>query len=237
MNSPGGTSEPRIGSREPQDRLVVQLELAAVDRAPQPRRELQALERVGRAGAVDVDAATQRARFVHGGVGVLAQCLRRLGVFGEDADADAGVEQELGGAERERRVHGVGDPLADRLGVVARLDRQVADEHEESLGALARDQVARPHGGPQPGGDLRQQLLAELGAKRVVDAPEVVDVRERERDRGAGGTRVGHGGAQRLGERRASRQLGRHGCGSSWHGQSPRPESARLPTNLTKSRT
>ena len=104
-------------------------------------------------------------------------------------------------AERERRVHGVGDPVADRLGVVARVDRQVAHQHEEPFAALARDEVAGPHRGAQPRGHLGEQLLAELGAKRIVHAPEVVDVRERESDRRAGGTGVRDGVGQRVFER------------------------------------
>ena len=99
--------------------------------------------------------------------------------------------------ELERGVHRVGDALGDRLGVLAGVDRQVAQEDEEAL-ALAVDVVGGPQRGAQPRGDLREQLLAQLGAERVVDAPEVVDVDERERDGRAGRARGGHGIAKRV---------------------------------------
>ena len=107
------------------------------------------------------------------------------------------LDEQLGGAELERGVHRVGDALADGLGVRPGVDRQVAQEHQEAL-ALAVDLVGRPQRGAQPRGDLREQLLAQLGAERVADAPEVVDVHERERDGGAGRARGGHGLAERV---------------------------------------
>ena len=130
---------------EPQDRLVVQLELAALDPAPQPRGQLEPRDRVDRAVAVDGDPAACRLRLVHGGVRVLAQRLGRLGVVREQADADGGVDQQLGRAELERRVHRVGDPLPDRLGRLAPRRRQVADQDQELVAALAHHQVAGPH--------------------------------------------------------------------------------------------
>lgn len=56
------------------DRLVVQLELAALDRPPQPRGQREALERIGGLGAVDRDAAAGGLRLVHRGVRVRSLC-------------------------------------------------------------------------------------------------------------------------------------------------------------------
>jgi hypothetical protein len=88
--------------------------------------------------------------------------------------------------------------VADGLGVQPRLDRQVAQEHVEAL-ALARDHVAGPHRRAQPRADLAQQLVSQLGPERVVDAPEVVDVHERERHRGPGDAGSGDRVAERVG--------------------------------------
>ena len=204
---------------EPHHRLVVQLELAALDPAPQPRRERQPLERVGRPVAVDVDAAAGRLGRVHRGVGVLAQLVRARGVEREQAEADARVHEQLGGAERERRLQGVGDPLADRVGVRAAVARNVAHEHEELVAALARYEIAGPDGGAQPLRDLAQQLVAGVVPERVVDPLELVQVGVRERDPGAVHPRVGDRGAQREVECGAVRQPGERvvvrgrGCG------------------------
>ena len=68
---------------------MVQLQLAALDPAAQPSGQLEPVERVGRAEAIDMDAAAGGLCLVHRGVGVLAQRLGRLRVVREQADADA----------------------------------------------------------------------------------------------------------------------------------------------------
>ena len=203
---------------------MVQLQLAALDPAPQASGQLEPLERVGRAEAVDVHAAAGGLRLVHRGVGVLAQRLGRLRVGREEADADARVDQQLGGAERERRVHRVGDPLADGLGVLARGDRQVAHEHEELVTALPDHQVARAHRGAQPRGDLAEKLVAHVVPERVVDPLELVQVRERQRHDGAGRARLDDRLLERELERGTVRQTrqrdrGRQGTPSRRAGQ------------------
>jgi hypothetical protein len=184
----------------------VELELVALDRPPQPCGQRQALQRIGRLGAVDGDAAARGLRLVHRGVRVLDQRRGPVGVAREDADADAGVDQQLGGAERERHRQQVAHALPDDLGLGARQQRQAAQEHEELVAAAAREQVARAHGAAQAGGDLAQQAVAHVVPERVVDALEVVEIDVGERDRGAADARLGHGLGQRGVHRGAIRQ-------------------------------
>jgi hypothetical protein len=217
---------------QPHDGLVVDLELLALDRPPQPGGRLESCDGVAGGGAEQVDSPTRGLRLVHRRIGVLAHRLRRLAVVREHGDADADVDEQLGRAERERRLHGVGDPLAHGLGRGAVARRQVADEDEELVAALPGDEVAGPHGGAQAVGHLAQQIVAEIVPERIVDALEVVEVGERERARAARRPRGIDGLVERGLEGGAVRQPGervvvgeeghhlparRHGCARRRH--------------------
>ena len=123
---------------------MVQLELAALDAAPQPRRQLEPRERVDRAVAVDVDAAAGRpcASYM-----AASACLRSAsGVSASSgnmlmptpASTSSSAAPSANGACMASAIRWPTASAASRP-----VRRQVADEHEELVAALAHDEVAR----------------------------------------------------------------------------------------------
>ena len=194
--------------RHPHDWLVVQLELVLGDRPPQARGQRQALERIVVAEAV-VDGrrrAPAALALVHRGVGVAQQRARAVGVVGEQRDPHAGLHVELGARHRE----GLGEPSRDvlggRAGAALGLGAEVAEEHEELVAAVAREQPVRALDPAQARGDPAQQAVAGRVAQRVVDELEVVEIDGEQR----------HGLVAPAGARRRRPSAApRAGCGSA----------------------
>ena len=139
------------------DRLVVQDELVLGDRAPQPRRQRQPLERVlGDVGEHGRGRAAAALALVHRHVGVLEQLDRRLRVVGEQRDADAGLDVELRAGDLERLRQPRGDLVGGvaRGGLALRAVGQVGQQDQELVAAEAREHArlgpstARSHGAP-----------------------------------------------------------------------------------------
>ena len=72
----------------------------------------------------------------------------------------------------------------------------VVVQDDEFVAAPTRDQIARTDDGAEPGGDLRQELVARAVAEAVVDLLEVVEIEKHDGD-AVGRQTVG---AQRLRE-------------------------------------
>ena len=79
-------------------------------------------------------------------------------------------------AELERRGERVEDLLRHDRGVVR--PREVGDHDGELVAAQARHGVVPAHAVLEPAADLRQQLVADLVAERVVHQLEAVQVHE-----------------------------------------------------------
>ena len=202
MNVAGAITSPRSGwfqrtsastptiraGLEVDDRLVVRLELAGLERPADVGLERHAIDD-GRvhAGLVDLEAALALALgAVHGEVGVAQQ---RGGVLvaGADGDADAGVDarspspsasngvlQRTRAAERRprRRRPASGGPRAGRR-----------TRRRRAVTRCRRGAARRP----RRVGGLPQEGVAGVVAEGVVDGLEVVEVEEEQRQRGASG--------------------------------------------------
>ena len=161
------------------DRLVVEDELPALDRAPQVRPELEAGDRGLAHGGHEplVRAAAARLGRVHRGVGVAQQVGGRVAVLGQ-RDADARPERHLDAADRERRDEGRGDALGDLVGVP--WVRDVLEQERELVTAEPGHRVARPDRRAQPFADLLEHPVARGVPEAVVDRLEVVEVHEQD---------------------------------------------------------
>ena len=135
---------------------------------------------------------------VDGGVGVGDHGLRVL-AGPRRGDAEAGGHGELVPADADRVLERVQQP--SRVGLP--LGR--ADQREELVAAEAGERRRRRGVVAQPLGDLDQQRVADGVAEAVVDALEVVEVDEHDRDRLAG---RGQHRLQALAEQRAVGQPG-----------------------------
>ena len=177
-----------LAGAEAIDRLVVQLELVALERVAQLALGLEAAHGAGPHLGVEELAAGAAALLgpVHRGVGVADQ---QLGVDGSrvggpgDGDADAGGDEVVGAAHRVGLGEGGGDAIGDRDRLV--LVGEAVDEDAELVAAEAGDDVAGPQVGAQPRRDRPQQLVAGVVADAVVDQLEVVEVEEEDPDRRA----------------------------------------------------
>ena len=164
---------------EVDDRLVVELELAARDGAAQARRDLQARDDRGPHPllVLDVGAAAAALGPVHRHVGVPEHLLRLVAAPADaDARADAhpvvptvngcreGRDEALGGD------HGVG---------------AVREQHGELVAAEAGGGVRAPQAVRDPARHLDQHLVPGQVAETVVDRLEAVEVEEQHGDVGA----------------------------------------------------
>ena len=174
------------------DRLVVELELLSLDRAPQVVLDLHVLDHAGAHHLVEdlVAAAAALLGAVEGRIGVPDQGLRRLAAPA-DRDSDAGADEVLAVAQDEGPRERLRDPLGDAGG--ATLVPDVLGEDRELVPAEARDRVSRAQRLLDPGGDGGEELVAGGVAEAVVDELELVEVEEEHRDRGLapGGHREG----------------------------------------------
>ena len=193
---------------EVDERLVVELELVALERVAQVVLEREALDHAAADVLVEelVARAAQVLGALHRHVGVAHE---RLGAVAEpvgDGDAEAGVDEDGLVAEHDRRGEAVEQPLGD-------LDRpalpgQALAQDGELVAAQPRERVAGREQRGEPRGELGQQLVAALVAEPVVDELEAVDVEPEHR----GGAAVARGERERVvdavDEQRAVRQPG-----------------------------
>jgi hypothetical protein len=120
---------------------------------------------------------------VEGPVGFEDQLFARTAVngVGGQAGADGALQRDAG--SRGRLHYGLGDGasqlVGDLLGIVAPGLRQ---ENNELLTAITDGEVGSPDAGQHGAGNVLQHLVPHLVPIGVVDALEVVDVGEDERD-------------------------------------------------------
>ena len=164
------------------DGLVVQDEFAALHRAPQVGFQLQALPRLLVHGFVEDHVTRPALEFgaAQRGAGAAQQVVGALLSLGTGGDADARIHPYFLALHplrlRERRAH---PPRhRDRFGHV----HDAAKQHHELVAAEPRHRVAGPHAVLKGRGDLPQDGVPEGVAERVVDALEVVDVDEQQRE-------------------------------------------------------
>ena len=239
MKSSGKTS-PRSGSfqrssasidgeppgLELHDRLVVQDELVLGDRAPQPRRQRQPLERV--LGDVGVDGRGRAAAalaLVHRHVGVLEQLDRRRArprgrarcrcsawtwnSAPETLNGSASRAATSSAACARRRLAVVASSSGSRI-------RNSSPPRRASM-PVALDPAQAP-------GDPPQQPVAGAVAEGVVDELEVVEVDEQQRDRAAG-ARAARSRSGAAPPRAAPGWAGRSAGRSRRGGRSPPPRA------------
>ena len=166
---------------EGDDRLVVEHQLALLERAAQGALELEAMAHIGRhLRGVGLEAALAGALGgVHGGVGVaehLAHALARRG----GGDADAGGDEHLVAAQHEGLRHGAGEPLDQGLLFLG--SGGILDQDGELVAAEPGDGVGGTGAGAEALGGQHQQLVALAVTKAVVDLLEVIEVEEEHGD-------------------------------------------------------
>ena len=161
-----------------EDRLVVQLELAAGQRPAQAGGERQLAGGAGVLAGGEADrSAAVALGLVERGVGALEQVRHVVAVGGEQSRRRCWPRSRTRGLRSsngalERRQHVVGDAAGRRAGVAV----EVGEQEHELVAAVAGEQVGGAAAAGEARGDLAQQLVARGVAERVVDDLEVVEV-------------------------------------------------------------
>ena len=236
MNSSGGDqaalgvlpAHERLGGHRPaggevDHRLVVDLELAAVERAAQLGLGAHAGHHAGAHRLVEqlVAAAAALLGAVHRRVGVAEQRLRAC-----PAASAASVMPMLTVKKCSplSRTSGRLTAAASRsaTSVAPRAAVDVGADDDELVAAQARDRVGRAHRGGQPGRQREQHLVAGGVAERVVDHLEAVEVEHEDRDVDAARA-AGAPAHARAGRARACGSAGRSAGRAARRGASPAP--------------
>ena len=166
-NAPGGELDLR---------LVVELELAAVQRHPQLLGDPHALMNFT-VEVVAVEAEAVAALVLGAVKRQIGLHHHRLGTGGfgrEQGDADARGDADLVALDAERHGQKLADPGGKFPGGLRIGDCR--QQNGELVAAEPRHQVLGPDRGLQPANDLLQQQVAHGVAERVVHILEVVDV-------------------------------------------------------------
>jgi hypothetical protein len=179
----------RPAGHQVHDRLIVELDLVALDRELEVLLEAQALNRAREHGRVEpaVAAFALALGRVHREVGGPHQ---RVGVVRRpagDRDPDAGPHVELGAVHRDRAREHEQDPLGDPRG--RRRLGMLGEQDGELVAADARDRVGRAQDGADAAADLGEHIVSAVMAQAVVDDLEVVDVDVQESGRRGAGAR------------------------------------------------
>ena len=166
--------------REHDDRLVVDLELAALDRPPQVGLEPQPLHdaRVHRLIEDDVPLLAQRLGPIHRRVGVAEQVLGPLPVLRSQRDPDAPGREDLVSPQVERGLQVVANPLGHQHRIADVAD--VVGEDRELVAPEPRERVAPAHPLLEPPADRDQELIAGGMPQTVIDHLEAVEVEEQD---------------------------------------------------------
>ena len=158
-----------------------------------------------RSGGVDLDAAAAVLGRVHRDVGAAQQRGAVDAVRRAHRDAEREVHLETDRVDRDR----VGDAGADAAGDLERLLlTHVEDDDRELVAAEAGDAVPGPDAGLQALGEVHQQRVPDLVAEGVVDALEVVEVDQHQREPRALACVVGERGLELEAQGGAVRQPG-----------------------------
>lgn len=159
-----------------EDRLVMQDEVILRQRLAHAHGQDQALERLLRPPRVDDEVpAPQALRLVHGGVGMAQESVLVLRVVGEDADADAGTELELGAGKRKRLLQGGHDLTHHDLHELVGAAVEIGQQYAELVAAGSCHEAGLTDAFAQAGGDEAQRLVSGSMAETVVDELEVIE--------------------------------------------------------------
>ena len=198
----------RHASREAEDWLVVEDEFAAWQGAPEPALHDRALLRLFlHLLREELEAVAARLlRAVHRGVDVGDEHLGVVAVARVEADADGRLDEQLAFLDQV----GLRDDLQDlprhrrRVGLAP----DSVHEEQELVPAHARHRVIRADAAPEAVGRLHEKLVARRVSERVVDALEVVEVEEHDRERLAAPLRVEDRERKPVVEENPIRQIG-----------------------------
>ena len=175
-------ADQRLGPGHPtvvevDDRLVVDHQLLALDRALQGGLHVVAVAHRAQHGGLEhlVGALAAALGGVHGDVGVAQQLGLVEGEALVDGDPDAGPDGDLPADQRERRPEGGDHPVGEQAGGG---QVGVLGQDGELVAAEPADGVVLAQAAAQPAGDLAQQPVAGAVAEAVVDHLEVVQVDE-----------------------------------------------------------
>ncbi len=163
------------------DRLVVEAELAVLERPPQPSLGSGGGDLVAhRAVEQGAAAGSDLLGLVQRGVSVAEDLVGSRATLLGDGHADVGREAHLGVAHLERGLDERQHRLGDAFGRQRR--RHVGTEQHELVAAVADGAVVGPDRLDQPGRHRDEELIAERGAMGVVDLLETLEVDEQDRD-------------------------------------------------------
>jgi hypothetical protein len=170
------------GLVEDEARLVVDAELASLDRLADGRLEVDPLDRP--ASGVLVEQLVARAALllgaIHGGVGLAENRLGRDGGIGDHRDADAHRDRQLDPVYVDRLPRGLADAVSDQDHLA--LGGEVLEQKRELVAAEPRHGVHRAQQAAQSIAHDGQQPVARRVAARVVDLLEVVEIQEQHRE-------------------------------------------------------
>ncbi len=175
-----GLDRDDLAGRELDLRLVVQLELAPLDRVAQLLDEAQPVADAVEVLLVDREALAGELRAVHGEVGAAQKVAHAGGVVGHEGDADAGADLRAHGVEHERLLEPRGQARRDRRCVVG---VRVEQGDGELVSTEADEQIRGSQRSLEPCGEQPEQLVAGRVPEGVVDLLEAVQVDEQERER------------------------------------------------------
>ena len=140
------------------------------------------------------------------GIGVAQQLAGAAGIAGEQADADAGIDQHLVAVQLERFL----EAIEDALGQGGRLHqlRATFGQHGELVAAQARQGHSGAEHVAQALGKRLEQLVADVMPEAVVDHLEVIQVDHQHGAAALVDLRRGQGLFGAVGEQQAVGQVG-----------------------------
>ncbi len=197
-----------IAGGEVDDRLVMHVELAVLQGAPQIEYELMARRRrpLHFGGEPVETGSAGTLGGIHRLIGVLHQGFGAVAIVGEAGQADAG--RDLGGrrAYDEGYVEAFDQILGHALGLPALPD--VGQDHGEFVAAQAGYRVGIAHRLDHALAGLNQQGVADIVAELVVDLLEAVEIHQHHRHLGAVAARQLDGALQPVAQQAPVGQLG-----------------------------
>jgi hypothetical protein len=119
-------------------------------------------------------------RVVHRRVGIAQQFFRLSIVRAGQRDADRGGSENLFGAEPERRLQFDDDAFGDQHRLAG--FGNAFEQHREFIAAQTRDHIACLQAGANAAADLKQQIVTDQMADRIVDDLEAIQIDEQHRE-------------------------------------------------------
>ena len=194
---------------EPDQRLVVESELASLEPLAQVGLQVELVQRPGVHQVVEdlVPRLPVGLGLVHGQVGVAEQGAGVVGAAVTQGDADADRGEHLLASQPEGAHQLRLDPVREAGG--AAHARHLLQQDRELVAAQSGHGVRRSHAALEPAGDRHQELVAQRVSEAVVDHLEAVHVQHQDSEAGLGvATTSRHHLAQPVHEQRPVGQPG-----------------------------